>query len=145
MEQQALTILVVGTDDWAVEQANVQLDAAGHETLGCHPLGSEAFPCNAFVPGRTCPLDVGFDAIVDARARAEAAPTAGEMGVICGLRTGAPLITAGITGRNPFEQWTVRVAGTDELADVVERTVAARTDPSVAIDLRDTARTSQRA
>jgi len=117
-------VLVVGTDEWAIEQAADQLVAAGIRALTCHPIGQPSFPCNALVEGRTCPLDVGFDAVIDMRARPEATPAQGEMGVICALRTKVPLITAGISGRNPFERWAVQTVGkNDDLAAMVEQVV----------------------
>lgn len=117
-------MLVVGTDDWAVEQATDQLMAAGMRVLTCHPSGQPAFPCNALVEGRTCPLDVGFDVVIDVRARPEATPTQGEIGVICALHAGVPLVTAGIAGRNPFAPWALRAVGKrDDLAAVVEELV----------------------
>ncbi len=95
----------MGTDSWAVEQAAAVLSDAGHETLTCHPPGQPAFPCNALVEGRVCPLDVGFDIVLNVRARPLDHPTVGEIGVICGLRAGAALVTAGMGGRNPFAAW----------------------------------------
>jgi hypothetical protein len=121
-------VLVVGTDDWAVEQSIALLAEAGHETLSCHPPGEPAFPCNAFVEGRVCPLDVGFDIVVSVRARPMDQPAVGEMGVVCGLRAGAALVTAGMGGRNPFAALATRDMGRDhDLAAVVEAVASART------------------
>jgi hypothetical protein len=138
----ARAVLVVGTDDWAIEQATDQLTAAGMRVLTCHPSGQPAFPCNALVEGRTCPLDVGFDVVVDVRARPEAMPTQGEMGVICALHAEVPLVTAGIAGRNPFASWAVRALGkNDDLAAAVEDTVPesefARANHAKHLDLRE--------
>ncbi|HEX5267702.1 MAG TPA: hypothetical protein VFW24_13105, partial [Acidimicrobiales bacterium] len=77
-----LTVLVVGTDDWATDQSAQVLEANGHRVLVCHETGEPTFPCNALIEGRTCPLDVGFEVVLTARARPSAAPTQGEMGVI---------------------------------------------------------------
>jgi hypothetical protein len=120
-------VLVVGTDDWAVEQAVSLFAEAGHETRTCHPFDQPAFPCNALVPGGVCPLDVGFDVVVTIRARPLDQPAVGEMGVVCGLRAGAALVTAGMGGRNPFAPWATRTVGTgNELTAVVEEVAAAR-------------------
>jgi hypothetical protein len=117
----------VGTDDWAVEQAVALLAEAGHETLTCHPLDQDAFPCNALVEGRICPLDVGFDVVVTIRARPLDQPAVGEMGVVCGLHRGAALVTAGMGSRNPFAPWATRAVGTgNDLAAVVEEVASAR-------------------
>jgi len=117
-------VLVVGTDDWAVEQAAARLAEAGQEVLTCHPLGESSFPCNALVPGRVCPLERGFDVVVTVRARPLDAPAPGEMGVICGLHQGAALVTAGMGGRNPFAPWATRAVGTGNNLAVVVAEVA---------------------
>jgi len=79
----ALTVLAMGTDDWGVEQAASSLATAGHRILRCHEPGEPAFPCNALIPGRTCPLDEGFDVAVTVRARPLPHPTQSEFGVVC--------------------------------------------------------------
>lgn len=108
-----LTILVVGTDDWAADQSAAVLESAGHRILRCHEPGEPAFPCNALVSGRTCPLDVGFDVVLTARARPTPAPEQGEMGVICALHEGTPLVTSGIAENNPFAPWASVSLGSD--------------------------------
>jgi hypothetical protein len=95
-------VLVVGTDDWAADRAAASVERAGLEVLRCHESGQPAFPCNAFIPGRTCPLDVGFDVVLTVRARPSREAEAGEVGVVCALRTGRPLVVAGVTTGNPF-------------------------------------------
>jgi hypothetical protein len=111
----------VGTDDWGIQQAVDRLEAAGLRPLTCHPAGAPAFPCNALIEGRVCPLEVGFDLAITIRARPDAAPTQGEVGVICALQHKVPLVTAGMAGRNPFEPWAVRALGrSDDLVPVVQ-------------------------
>jgi hypothetical protein len=120
-------VLVVGTDDWGIQQAVDQLDAAGFTPLTCHPPGAPAFPCNALVEGRECPLEHGFDLAVTIRARPDAAPAQGEMGVICALQRKVPLITAGMVGRNPFAPWAVWALGrSDDLVAVVRAAIGER-------------------
>jgi len=120
-------VLVVGTDDWAVEQVVARLTAADIPTLTCHPAAAPAFPCNALVEGRTCPLDVGFDVVVNVRARPVDVPELGEFGAVCGLRAGAVIVTAGISGRDPFAPWaTTTVGREDNLCEVVVRVAAER-------------------
>ena len=118
-----LTVLVVGTDDWAAHQSATVLESAGHRVLTCHEPGEPAFPCNALIPGRRCPLDVGFDVVLTARARPASTPTAGEMGVTCALHDGVPLVVAGISAENPFEEWTAITVGSD--GDVAAACLAA--------------------
>jgi hypothetical protein len=122
-----LTVLVVGTDDWAIDQSAQVLEATGHRVLVCHETGEPAFPCNALIEGRTCPLDVGFDLVLSARARPTPSPTQGEMGVICALHDGAPLVTVGIAEKNPFDPWAAATVGSDgNVALTVEAAAANR-------------------
>lgn len=100
------TALVVGTDDWAIGQTTAGLEEQGWRVLHCHEPGEDAFPCNALRAGRTCPLDVGFDVVVTARARALPAPAPSEFGVVCALRTRVPLVVAGVGHERPFGPWT---------------------------------------
>jgi len=97
---------VVGTDDWAIEQSATELQAGGCRVLRCHEPGESAFPCNALIEGRTCPLDVGFDVVVTVRARPLSAPSQAELGVVCALHAGAPLVVAGVGSDRPFGPWT---------------------------------------
>ena len=60
-------VLVVGTDDWAIEQSAAALEEAGFGVLRCHEPGEPEFPCNALIEGRTCPLDVGFSVVATVR------------------------------------------------------------------------------
>ena len=106
-----MTALVMGTDDWATEQLAGLLASDGHTVVRCHEPGDSAFPCNALVEGRQCPLDAGFDVAVTARSRVAATPTPGEQGVVCTLRHGIPLVVAGIGSGHVFDQWASAVVG----------------------------------
>ncbi|HEY2428701.1 MAG TPA: hypothetical protein VGI06_07215, partial [Acidimicrobiales bacterium] len=108
-----LSVLVVGTDDWAIEQGAGSLVAAGHQPLRCHEPGEPAFPCNALIAGRTCPLDTGFDVVVTVRGRPAAQPAPAEFGVVCAVRTGHPLVVAGLTTGNPFGPWADHIVTSD--------------------------------
>lgn len=130
-------VLVVGTDDWAVEQVASTLAEAGCRTLTCHPPGEPVFPCNALVEGRTCPLDAGFSVVVTVRARPVDSPAPGEMGVICGVHAGAALVIAGMGGRNPFLRWATRSVGPGDSLVAVVAEVAAGREVAVAADVRD--------
>ena len=121
------TVLVVGTDDWAVEQAAELLEQAGSPVLTCHRPGEPAFPCNALIEGRTCPLDVGFDVVATVRARASAAPVQAEFGVVCALRIGVPLVVAGLAPERPYGPWAAATVGQNEDLASACRDVAART------------------
>lgn len=102
-------VLLVGTDDWAVQQMGPSLERDGLEVLRCHEPGDPAFPCNALRPEGVCPLDVGFDVVVTMRARSFERLAEGEFGVVCGLRTGRPLVVAGVAVDNPLSAWTAQV------------------------------------
>lgn len=109
----ARSVLVVGTDDWAVEQLGAQLAAAGRQAHRCHDPGAAPFPCNAFIPGRGCPLDQGVDVAVTIRARPLPNATGGETGVTCALRMGVPVVVAGMTAGNPFASCASGMVGLD--------------------------------
>ena len=101
-------VLVVGTDDWAIEHAAAELAAGGCAVLRCHEPGQPAFPCNALVEGRTCPLDAGFDVVADARGQAAGNLLQSEFGVVCALHHGIPLVLAGVTPERPLGPWATR-------------------------------------
>jgi hypothetical protein len=94
--------------------------------LTCHEPGEPAFPCNALIEGRTCPLDAGFDVVATVRARASAAPVQAEFGVVCALRAGVPLVVAGLAPERPFGPWAAATVGQDEDLVSACRDVAAR-------------------
>jgi hypothetical protein len=99
----SLTVLVVGVEDWGIEQAAAALGGAGHTVLRCHEPGEPAFPCNALIPDRTCPLAVGFHVALTVRTRPAPPPAPGEMGVICALSRAIPLVVAGVGGDGTLE------------------------------------------
>ncbi len=116
-ERRSPSVLVVGTDDWALDQGAAALDSAGMQVLRCHEPGAPAFPCNALIPGGVCPLDAGFDVVLTTRARPTPTIQPGEIGVVCALRTGRPLVVAGAARHNPFADLTATVVA--EHGDVV--------------------------
>lgn len=96
---------MLGTDQWAVEQAAAQLRGAGRQVLRCHEPGEASFPCNALLPERRCPLDVGIDVVLDIRARPVNPPALSEFGALCALHAGVPLVVAGVPGDSGFGPW----------------------------------------
>lgn len=121
-----LTVLVVGTDDWAIDQASSVLEAAGHRSARCHESGEPTFPCNAFLPGRTCPLRLRLDAVLSVRSRPVPSPAPGEMGVVCALRDGEPLVVAGMSDHNPFATCTTTAVDRHgDIPSACERAVSA--------------------
>ena len=129
----ALNVLVVGTDDWAIQQAAEALRADGTEVLQCHEPGEPAFPCNALLEGRVCPLDVGFDVVLTVRGRPLPRPSEGEMGVVCALRNRVPLVVAGMATHNPYSPWAARVV--DRHGDLA----VACAEAATTVDLREEA------
>jgi hypothetical protein len=132
-----LGVLAMGTDDWATEQVATALIRSGHTVLRCHEPGEAAFPCNALIEGRRCPLDEGFDVAITTRARSLPGPTTGEFGVVCALRQGVPLVVAGVPGIAPFQMWTS--VAVEPGGDVVSACEKAYEDNQAAlVDLRET-------
>jgi hypothetical protein len=106
----AAEILVVGAEDWAIDDATSQLHAAGRTVHRCSDTTEVPFPCNALIPGRGCPLDQHhIDVVLNIRSRPEAQPALAEMGAICGLRDRIPLVLAGLSGVSGLAPWGVRV------------------------------------
>ena len=106
----AAEVLVVGQDDWAVHDATSQLLSAGRTVHRCSESTEAPFPCNALIPGRGCPLDRHeVDVVLNIRTRPESQPTIAEMGAICGLRDGIPLVVAGMSEMSGFTAWAERV------------------------------------
>lgn len=124
----ARTVLVVGTDQWAIDQAVGQLRAADRQVQRCHEPGEATFPCNALRPGRRCPIDVGVDVVLDMRARPVNPPALNEFGAVCALHAGVPLVVAGVPGDSGFGPWAATtVENGVELADACDDAVAPAT------------------
>jgi hypothetical protein len=130
-----LRVLVVGTDDWAVERSADVLTDGRCEVSRCHDPGEAAFPCNLLHPERGgCPLD-GVDVVVEVRATAQPGVAPGEMGAICALRAGKPLVLAGLSAQSPFGGAASGVVGPGgDLREACAEVAGRR-----AIDLRDRA------
>jgi hypothetical protein len=131
-QTRTLDVLVVGTDDWAIEQTAASLVNAGHAVHRCHQLGEAPFPCNALRPGGSCPLDSGVDVVVTSRARPIAIPAPAEVGVTCALHVGVPLVVNGIWRDGPFAEWASTVVSQDgDLAAACSEAAAEKVGPNV--------------
>lgn len=120
----AAEVLVVGADDWAINDATSQLQAAGRRVHRCSESAEAPFPCNALIPGRGCPLDRHeVDVVLNIRTRPEAQPTLAEMGAICGLRDGIPLVVAGMPEISGFSDWAERVPSAGDIVATCDRVV----------------------
>jgi len=106
----AAEVLVVGVDDWAIGEAGAQLQAAGRVVHRCSDSVESPFPCNALIPGRGCPLDTHeVDAVLDVHSRPRARLLSAEMGAVCGLRDGLPLVIAGISDGSMLASYAEQV------------------------------------
>jgi hypothetical protein len=120
----AAEILVVGSDDWAINDATSQLHAAGRTVHRCSESAESPFPCNALIPGRGCPLDRRHvDVVLNIRTRPESQPTIAEMGAVCGLRDGIPLVVAGMSEMSGFSAWAERVPIAGDIVTTCDRVV----------------------
>jgi hypothetical protein len=120
----AVEILVVGQDDWAVNDATSQLQAADRIVHRCSESTESPFPCNAFIPGRGCPLDRRrVDVVLNIRTRPNVQPTLAEMGAICGVREGIPLVLAGMSEPSGFSAWAERVPPVGDLVSTCDYVV----------------------
>jgi hypothetical protein len=108
-------ILVVGGESWAATQARSAL-ASAHDVLRCHDDGQPGFPCRRFTGG-ACPVDEGVDVVAVVRDRPSADVAMTELGAVCGLRAGLPLVEAGFTEGSPFQ--SVRTATVPAGSDLV--------------------------
>jgi hypothetical protein len=119
-------VLVVGADDWAISDAATQLEASGRNVCRCSDSAGAPLPCNALVPGRGCPLDLSeVDVVLDVRGRAQADPCLAELGAICGLRSGIPLVIAGLSEAASLGPWAVTVPPDGDLVATCDQAAQA--------------------
>lgn len=118
-----LNVLVLESDPRRANRACAELTAAGHTVLRCHEPGAPAFPCNAFVAGRDCPLAAHtVDVALDVRSRGRAQPTGLEDGVRCALLKQIPLVVAGDCVLDPISDFATATIGVADVVSVaVER------------------------
>jgi hypothetical protein len=117
----AAQVLVVGADDWAIGDASSQLHSEGRVVHRCCDSAEAPFPCNAMIAGRGCPLDQhDIDVVLDIRTRPTVEPSLWEMGAICGLRDGIPLVVAGVTESSPFSQWSESVSQAGDIVSTCD-------------------------
>jgi hypothetical protein len=125
IEPLAADVLVVGTDDWGVSSAASELRDAGRRVHRCYESTEAPFPCNALVPGKGCPLDVERDDVVlTIRVRPRGEPSLSEMGAICGLRAGLPLVAAGLSDSTGVAPWAVKVPTGGDVVSTCDQAVA---------------------
>ena len=121
-------VLVTGTEGWAVGHAAQLLRDAGFTVATCHDEGAPLFPCRGLTGDGRCPIDDGVNVVLTVRPHPLPQLTRREVGVICGLRAGLPLVVAGSTVLHPFaDHATEVVEGLDgaDLAAACERAIGA--------------------
>ena len=117
----AAEVLVVGSDEWAIGDAVSQLRSAGRVAHRCSDSAEAPFPCQALIPGRGCPLDQHeVDVVLDIRTRPTVEPALWEMGAVCGLRDGLPLVVAGVSESSAFAPWAERVPQSGDIVSTCD-------------------------
>lgn len=120
----AAEVLVVGSEEWAIADASAQLRAAGRTVHRCSDNAVAPFPCNAMIPGRGCPLDRhDVDVVVTIRSRADSEPAFSEMGAVCGLRDGIPLVIGGLADMSPFAQYGEKIPAKGDVVSACDDAV----------------------
>jgi hypothetical protein len=128
MTTRSLNVLVVEGTPGAGRSVCDELRAAGHTVLRCHEPGAAAFPCAAIAYGKTCPLEGRtVDVAVDVRKTPHPQASPLEDGVRCAIRSHVPVVVAGATALNPYEEYATAVV--DHVYDVVDACERAATAP----------------
>ena len=122
----SLNIMVSESEHGAADRAVQELTAAGHVVLRCHEPDAPAFPCRGLEDQSTCPLrSHAIDVALTVRSRPNSQPTPQEDGVGCALMHRVPLVVAGPSVLDPFEQYEARVLDrTDDIVGACEEVAA---------------------
>lgn len=113
---ESIKILIVGTPGWSSDEAVRQLERAGHRAVRCQDPG-DRLPCRRLRGRHPCPLDDSVDVALVLRERPHPALRPHEVGAVCALREGIPVVLTGRPILHPFEEAGVLVLDGDE--DVV--------------------------
>jgi len=123
----SLKVLVVGKAGWSLDEAARQLEQAGHEIERCQPTSGRS-ACRRLDGDDACPLDGDIDVVLVVRSRPHPELLPAEAGAACGLQNRIPLVVAGRTFLNPFENAATAILGPhDDVAKGCEE--AARSHP----------------
>ncbi len=85
------TVLVVEQEPGASIEATLALVEAGHDVVRCQSPAGPALPCAGLRPDGVCPFDTS-DVEVAVDVRTSGAVTTREIGAVCALRQGVPLL-----------------------------------------------------
>lgn len=124
----ALHVLVVGTEAWAMDRAVRALQQAGHEVLRCPAADDPGLECGV-LDGDACDLDGRLDVVLSVRAHPLARVIRSEYGAVCALRRGVPLVLAGSGASSPFALFAMTSVDLD--GDVVSACEAVAASPGV--------------
>jgi len=114
----SLNVLLLESDHGAARDVARDLTDAGHVVLRCHDPDAPAFPCRGIVEQSACPLrSHTVDVALAVRSRPRSQPTPEEDGVRCSLMHRVPLVVAGPSVLDPYEQFEARIV--DRADDVV--------------------------
>jgi hypothetical protein len=126
MTTEKLNVLVLESNRGAADVACHDLAASGHNILTCHEPDEPAFPCNALIEGRGCPLDTDvIDVALLVRGHHAASPRVREDGARCALVRRIPLVVTGRVLLNPFDAFAAEVTQSADVVDVCERAARA--------------------
>jgi hypothetical protein len=125
-----LNVLLLESEPGAALVARDELEAAGHMVRYCHEPGEAAFPCNALIEGKRCPLEgEAVDVALDIRRHPRAQPTLREDGVTCALREHVPVVVAGAPTLNPYGDFVAETLDRNfDVVETVERVAGAQLD-----------------
>jgi hypothetical protein len=122
-----LNVMVLESERGAADQAARELTEDGHLVLRCHEPGAPAFPCRGVEDQSKCPLrSHAVDVALTVRSRPRSQPAPQEDGVRCALMHHVPLVVAGPTVFDPYEEYEARVLDrSDDVVGACEEVAAA--------------------
>jgi hypothetical protein len=127
-----MDVMVVESEPGAAASAVGDLEAAGHRVTRCHEPGQPAFPCAGLTGA--CPVEADtVDVVLTVRGHVSKRPAPLEDGVVCALRRRVPVVVAGSTLFNPFEESGATVVGDADVVTACEQVANAPRDEHTAI------------
>lgn len=137
-----LDVLVIESRLHAADESVRALETAGHTVLRCQGDLAD-FPCRGLLVADDCPLAHEPDVALVVRPRLDPHTTPREVGVVCAVRAGIPLVEFGPEHLDPYEPWLTRrvrdgdvvaacEAGVDDALDVLRREILRRVAPTLA-------------